>query len=300
MTTSQTLQRRIKTAGELQAIVRTMKALAAVSIHQYEQAVVSLAEHDRALALGARILMINNPDVLAIQRPSRPRRLGIVVFGTDQGMCGRFNQQLVEFMLSRLERLHQASLTHGLSLPPPTLLAIGSRVADGLLMAGQSVEQCLSIPSSIDSITPLVQHIVLQLEAWRQTGRVEHIWVFYNRPMGGTRSTSTLLQLFPLSYLHLQKLQQQPWPSRCRPQRTMADERLFSAWFQQHFFIGLYRACAESLAGENASRLASMQIAEKNIEDRLLSLRIDFQQQRQAAITEELLDIVSGFEALSS
>jgi F-type H+-transporting ATPase subunit gamma len=299
MPTSQTLQRQIKTAAELQSMVRTMKALAAVSIHQYEQAVVSLAEHDRALALGIQVLMINNPDVLAIQRPSQPRRLGLVVFGTDQGMCGRFNQQLVEFVLSRLERLHRANLTDGPTIPPPTLLAIGSRIADGLLMASQAVDQCLSIPNSIDSITPLVQSIVLQLEAWRQTGRVDHIWVVHNRPMGGTSSAPTLLQLFPLSYLYLQKLQQQPWPSRCRPQRTMTDERLFSAWFQQHFFIGLYRACAESLASENASRLASMQVAEKNIEDRLLSLKTDFQQQRQTAITEELLDIVSGFEALS-
>ncbi len=79
----------------------------------------------------------------------------------------------------------------------------------------------------------------------------------------------------------------------------MAQERLFSALFQQHFFLGLYRACAESLASENASRLASMRIAEKNIEERLFDLKAAFQQQRQDTITEELLDIVSGFEALA-
>ncbi|MGB5594265.1 MAG: F0F1 ATP synthase subunit gamma, partial [Crocosphaera sp.] len=61
----------------------------------------------------------------------------------------------------------------------------------------------------------------------------------------------------------------------------------------------LYRACAGSLASENASRLASMQVAEKNIEERLLALKTEFQHQRQTLITEELLDIVSGFEALN-
>ncbi|MEO1352554.1 MAG: F0F1 ATP synthase subunit gamma, partial [Cyanobacteria bacterium J06635_15] len=299
MPTPETLQRKIKSAEELQSIVKTMKALAAVSIRQYENAVVSLAEHSRALAMGLQILMINNPDALIAQRPSRPQRLGIVVFGSDQGMCGRFNQQLVESIVNRLERLRRAHLLQGNTAFSPALLVVGSRIADGLLAADQLVEEYLPVPGSIDGITPLVQRIVLQLEAWRQTGQVDHIWVFHNRPAGGTVSTPTLLQLFPLSYLYLHKLQQQPWPSRCRPQVTMARDRLFSALFQQHFFIGLYRACAESLASENASRLASMQIAEKNIEERLSDLKVTFQQQRQTAITEELLDIVSGFEALA-
>ena len=299
MPTPEALQRKINTAEELQSIVNTMKALAAVSIRQYENAVISLAEHSRVLRMGLQVLMIHNPEALAAQKPSRPHRLGGVVFGSDQGMCGRFNQQLVEFAVDRLERLLRANISQGLTAPPPTLLAIGSRIADRLLAVGQPVEHCLSVPGSVGGITPLVQSIVLQLEAWRQSGQVDHIWVFHNRPAGGTASASTLLPLFPLCYLYLQSLQQQPWPSRCRPQMRMDDERLFSALFQQHFFIGLYRACAESLASENASRLASMRIAEKNIEARLFDLKAAFQQQRQDAITEELLDIVSGFEALA-
>jgi F-type H+-transporting ATPase subunit gamma len=60
-----------------------------------------------------------------------------------------------------------------------------------------------------------------------------------------------------------------------------------------------YRAFAESLASENASRLAAMQAAERSIDERLEELRGEFRYQRQHAITEELLDIVSGFEALN-
>ena len=58
--------------------------------------------------------------------------------------------------------------------------------------------------------------------------------------------------------------------------------------------------CAESLASENASRLSSMQGAERNIEERLAGLHARFHRQRQMSITEELLDIVAGYEALSS
>ncbi|MEM9452127.1 MAG: F0F1 ATP synthase subunit gamma [Cyanobacteria bacterium P01_E01_bin.6] len=299
MSTPKALQRKIKSAEELQSIVKTMKALAAVSIHQYEHAVVSLAEHSRALAMGLQILMINNPDAVALQKPRYPRQLGIIVFGSDQGMCGRFNQQLIEFIVSQLDRFRQTNRSYDLLMHPPTFLVVGSRMADGLMAVGQPVEQCLSVPSTIGGITPMVQRIVLQLEAWRQTGQLDHMWVIHNRPAKGEAPIPSLLQLFPLSYLHVQKLHQQPWPSRCRPQVTMDSDRLFSALFQQHFFISLYRACAESLASENASRLLSMQIAEKNINERLDDLKTTFQQRRQDVITSELLDIVSGFEALA-
>lgn len=74
---------------------------------------------------------------------------------------------------------------------------------------------------------------------------------------------------------------------------------LFRVLSANTFFLSLYRAAVESLASENAARLASMQAAEKNIEERLGDLQANYRQQRQNSITEELLDIVSGFEALN-
>jgi F-type H+-transporting ATPase subunit gamma len=81
---------------------------------------------------------------------------------------------------------------------------------------------------------------------------------------------------------------------------TMEKGELFSTLIREYLFVSLFRSMAESLASENAARLASMQGAEKNIEERLDELYTAFHQQRQMAITEELLDIVSGFLALES
>jgi F-type H+-transporting ATPase subunit gamma len=74
---------------------------------------------------------------------------------------------------------------------------------------------------------------------------------------------------------------------------------LISALLGQYLFVALYQALAESLASENAARLAAMQAAENNIEERLKDLRLQYNQLRQSTITEELLDIVAGFEALT-
>jgi len=79
----------------------------------------------------------------------------------------------------------------------------------------------------------------------------------------------------------------------------MDRKSLFSSLIREYLFVSLFRAFAESLASENASRLAAMQGAEKNIEEQLGELNRRYHQQRQMSITEELLDIVSGYEALS-
>ena len=67
---------------------------------------------------------------------------------------------------------------------------------------------------------------------------------------------------------------------------------------REYLFISLFRACAESLASENASRLAAMERADKNIDELLETLHGTFHRLRQSGIDEELFDVISGFEAL--
>jgi F-type H+-transporting ATPase subunit gamma len=90
------------------------------------------------------------------------------------------------------------------------------------------------------------------------------------------------------------------WPSHILPTFTMDRRRLLRALIRQHLFVLSFRAFAESLASENAARLTAMQSAEQNIDDRLLLLNQEYHGLRQNSITSELLDIVSGFEVLTS
>jgi F-type H+-transporting ATPase subunit gamma len=71
------------------------------------------------------------------------------------------------------------------------------------------------------------------------------------------------------------------------------------ALLHEYLFVSLFRACAGSLASENASRLAAMQRADKNIDELLEDLNATFHRLRQSGIDEELFDVISGFEALS-
>jgi F-type H+-transporting ATPase subunit gamma len=90
-----------------------------------------------------------------------------------------------------------------------------------------------------------------------------------------------------------------PWPTKSLPEVVGGDTTTLRALIREYLFISLFRACAESLASENASRLAAMQRADKNIDDLLETLHGTFHRLRQSGIDEELFDVISGFEALS-
>ncbi len=104
------LQRRIAIAQELQSVVKTMKVLAAASIHQYERAVESLIEYTRTIEMGLQIVLgsaVYQHHAIAASPRKLPRNshLGAIIFGSDQGMCGQFNEQIVRYAVTQIQHL---------------------------------------------------------------------------------------------------------------------------------------------------------------------------------------------------
>ena len=291
METIESLRRRIKSAEDLHAVVKTMKALAAVTIRQYEKAVESLAEYSRTVELGFQVLLKQKPPGVVLTQPALNERLGAVVFGSDQGMVGQFNEVIARRAAQELE---QRNVSQG----NLSLLAAGGRVLARLEEAGQPVEDLITLPGSVAAVTPVVQSVVLKIESWRSERGIDEVLLFFNRPLSGASYRPQTIQLLPVDIEWFGGLASKPWPCRAIPFFTMDWNRLFSWLIREYLFVSLYRAFAESLASENASRLASMQVAERNIENRLDELNAQYHQQRQSAIDAELFDLVAGFEAL--
>jgi F-type H+-transporting ATPase subunit gamma len=290
--TLEALQRKVRTAEELHSVVRTMKALAAASIRQYEKAVESLAAYQRTVELGLRIVLTAGPARLTIAKPAPRRGVGAIVFGSDQGMCGQLNEQIAAHAVHAMQQVGAGPRDRRLS-------TVGGRVAAHLEEGGQPVAARFAVPDSIATITPRVQELLLHIEAWHAQQQLAHVYLFYSRHLSSVAYQPHTVHLLPVDQTWLQRVQQHAWPSQALPTFTMDRERLFSALIRQYLFISLYQALAESLASEHASRLAAMQHADRNIHERLEELRAEFRQQRQLAITTELLDIVAGFEALA-
>ena len=121
--------------------------------------------------------------------------------------------------------------------------------------------------------------------------------IFYNK-VQNLSFTPQKRQLMPLSYHDLQNLKRTPWEGKMLPLITAGKDELFSALLHEYFTIQLTNALISSLAAEHFTRMNHMQQAEKNIEEKLLELNLQYQQARQNQITDELIDIVSGATAL--
>ena len=106
-------------------------------------------------------------------------------------------------------------------------------------------------------------------------------------------------RLLPLDDQWMQEIKNTSWPTNNIPEVTGNAVTTLTALISAYLFVSIFKACAESLAAENASRLEAMQRAEKSIGDMLESLSKKFQSLRQSTIDEELFDVVSGFEALN-
>jgi len=274
------------------SVVKTMKALAAVSIRQYQKAVESLDDYNRTVEMGLQIVLKERMGATMQRKDAAIKRLGAIVFGSDQGLCGQLNEQISVFALDAINEA-------GVNKENRKVLAVGARVADYVEDAGQPVEELMATPSSTAGITPLVQEIIMIIEEWHFRQNVDHFVLFYNDYISGSNYQPYKVQLLPVNRDWLKDIARKKWDSKSLPIFRMDCNRIFSSLIREYLFVSLYRAFAESLASENASRLASMQNAEKNIEEQLLDLHVQFHRTRQMTITEELLDIVAGFEALS-
>ncbi len=288
--TTASLQRKIRSAGDLQSVVRTMKALAASNIGQYEKAVRALADYYRSVELGLSVCFQKTASSTPLGAgPEKKGIIGAVIFGSDQGLVGRFNDSVADFSIRTLATLPQR----------PHVWAVGERVHARLSDAGLSCIGLLTVPNSVKAISPLIGQILAITEASQDHSAVKELHLFHNHPLSGAGYAPVTQRLLPLDETWRRQLTRQRWPSPNLPE-VIGGGSALRGLIHEYLFVSLFRSCAESLASENASRLAAMQRADKNIDELLVDLGGEFHRLRQAGIDEELFDVIAGFEALSA
>ncbi len=280
---SEGLGRKIGSARDLQSIVRSMKALAASNIGQYERAVAALYEYYRTVELAVRACSG------AVAPPSLPRTpagtgsVGVVIFGSDQGLVGRFNEVLAEFAISTLGAM-PGRITR--------IWTVGERMET--LVAGPT--RLYPVPNSVDGIGSLVGEILIDIAAAEEAAKIREVYVFHNAPQEAALYTPMARRLLPLDTHWQTEIAAIAWPTAQVPEVIQGTAPALEEFIREYLFILLFQACAESLASENASRLAAMQRAEKNIEDMLDEMNHRFYRIRQESIDEELFEVISGYD----
>ena len=167
METLEALSSTIETTEEIGSIVRTMKAVSAVSIRQYDQAVLSLKDFHRTIELGLQVVL--RDERTEIQRElEREGRTAAIVFGSDRGLCGGFNRSVVDLAAGELGRATKAA-------EAPSIVAVGARAAACLEGVGLPPTEVFFLPGSVAGLAQTAQSILIQADRWREEDGVATI-----------------------------------------------------------------------------------------------------------------------------
>lgn len=280
------ISRKISGARKLESVVRTMKILAASNIGQYESAVTSLKDYYQTVRYGLFVCLGRNElnSQLGEHDKKTSDPIGVIVFGSDQGLVGQFNDSLADFVAKTLKQFSCDKY----------VWAVGERIYARLEDAGIPLAGRFDVPSSVNAITPLSSRILLQSDKYRSKNINSQLYIFHNRPGNGLIYEPSFQRLLPLDDQWFFDISRIKWPSLNLPEVVGERGENFLAMIKEYLFVSLFKACAESLMSENAARLAAMQRAEKNINELLEELTGIFNRVRQDSIDEELFDIVSG------
>jgi|688.fasta_scaffold00191_109 F-type H+-transporting ATPase subunit gamma len=277
----------------LKSIIKTMKILAAINIVSFEKSVKALEHYYESVELGLIACLMQSPEILmAVEsKKSVIKRTGVVIFGSDQGMVGQFNDQIAEYAHKEL----------GTIVGEKVIWPVGERVFSRLVeYPDLKVKNFFPLPNSISHISTLISQLLDDVERERKLAEVDQLLIFYNKPKSGGRFEPTRLSLLPIDKKWMSSFMVKKWPTKITPEVIDGLEFTFSTLIRQHLFTSIVKACAESLASENACRLASMQVAEKHIDEQLERQHLKYNQERQNRIDEELFDVVSGFGVITA
>ena len=304
MQTLEGLKHRIKTTSSLRDIVSSMKTLSAVSVGQYEKSTKALQQYSESIELALQAIL-KNKSVPNPPKEKLKQKIIAVVLGSDQGLVGKFNKSIANFAFDFFK-------SNNLKKEDITLIVGGRSLSSKILSLGWDINTLFTMPSSVKSMITVAKKIVLkfyEVSVEQHHGDKEFsfnnhnlkVYIFYNGKDKHSGLKQNVVQLLPIDVEFLKKIQERPWPTKNLPMYSAGSRRsLFSYFIRQLLFVDVYKAVSQSLAAEHFTRMVSMQNAEKNIDEHLENMNLEYQQRRQTEITNELLDVVIGAEVLNN
>ena len=299
------LRSRIKTVKSTERITSAMKMVAAAKLKKSEDRVAQArpfaTEMETMLAKLSSDMGTNAPALLVGRGDAKNKKILLVVITSDRGLCGGFNGAMVKEVRKKIHTLSQAG--HNVSL-----MVIG-RKGVGLLrrdfqknIIANFEELCKPIPQ-YDGAEMLAQKII----GLFNEGQIDECQLFF------TKYVSALTQLVvPLSLIPFQaaavpgdnkKTTSEPTRAVKESEKNITEfepneESILIKLLPQNLAVQVYRGLLESFASEQGARMTAMDNATRNAKDMINKLTITYNRSRQAQITKELIEIISGAEAV--
>lgn len=288
--TIEALKKRIKVTEDLREIVGTMKALSSVSILQYEQANTALAQYRRNLQDAFQAL-IKQGGLPNNKIKAAPNRQLVILIGTDNGMVGKFNKEILDKAKADLKK-------QGVSLKNTLFLTIGKRIGGLAAQSNLKLYAKYAVANSVKMVNTIAETVIMKIDEATSKEHITSVCVWYHKRNKNEPVSLQKQQIIPFDFAAYQKLKEKPWGTNNLPLIPIERQQMFAALLNEYLTIALASQLNYSLAAEHYTRMTNMQNAEKNIDESLEQMNLEYQQERQENITNELIDVISGAEAV--
>lgn len=290
METLDNLKKTLDTSKSIKQVVSTMKALSGANIKKYEKIVKILYTYKSNVELALQAVMMHNDKInineLEFIGQSKNKKANnlVIVFGSNQGLCGRFNDKIANFVIDDIDNIDNNKV-----------IVVGERLSMLLSNTKLKIFKTIPVPNSIENISNTIYELLSIIEEEIENKTINKVFLYYTANDDTMNGTLTKNRLIPIDKKILENAQKKVWPTNNIPYWQVDTKTLIVDLLKQYIFVGLNDALVNSIASEQKNRLLTLQNAENNINDLIRTKNLEYNQKRQSTITNELLDVVTGY-----
>jgi F-type H+-transporting ATPase subunit gamma len=279
------IKRRVSSVRSTQKITRAMKMVAAAKLRRAQEAIVRARPYAHRMRdlVGALAARAENGAHPLLRKPADAKRVDIVVITGDRGLCGAFNTNVVnEALRSAREQFADDDVVY---------TAVGRKGRDLVQRRGCTLRSSFTEVQDRDSMDA-ARDIIEDLASAFAGGEIREVYCIYNEFRSAISQRVVLERLLPF-----ETLSEDEGASLDYVYEPDA-ESLFDRLLMRHMNVQMQRVLLESAASEQGARMTAMDSATNNAGDMISELTLQYNRARQDAITKELIEVVSGAEAL--
>ena len=293
MASGKELRTKIKSVENTKKITKAMEMISVSKMRKAQERMRTARPYaEKIRAIASHLGQANPEYVHAYMKHSDGQAVGFIVVSTDKGLCGGLNTNLLRAVTGKLRELQTAGKT-------AQAVAIGSKGLGFLNRVGAKVISHVTHLGDKPHLEKLIGPVKVMLDAYAN-GELSAVYLCYNKFISTMAQQPTIDQLLPLSAEKMEAEtqaagKQHGWDYLYEPDAQAVIDDLLVRYAEAL----VYQAVAENMASEHAARMVAMKAATDNAGNVIGELKLVYNKTRQAAITKELSEIVSGAAAIS-
>jgi F-type H+-transporting ATPase subunit gamma len=292
MAAGKEIRGKIKSVENTKKITKAMEMVAASKMRKAQERMRAARPYsERVRAIAANLSRANPEYVHPFMVANDARTAGFIVVTTDKGLCGGMNTNVLRAVTGKLRELQSAGVS-------AETVAIGNKGLGFLNRIGAKVVSHVTGLGDTPHLDKLIGPVKVLLDAYTE-GRISAVYLCYTKFVNTMRQESVVEQLLPLSAAGLQGgdsggVPSSNWDYLYEPDAETVIDDLLVRYVESL----AYQAVAENMASEQSARMVAMKAATDNAGNVISELKLVYNKTRQAAITKELSEIVSGAAAV--